>query len=879
MAQTIAEIEDRSVISPMMQKYLETKEQYKDCILFYRLGDFYEMFFEDALIAARELEITLTGKDCGLPERAPMAGIPHHAAEVYAEKLIEKGYKVAICEQLEDPKEAKGIVKRGVIRILTPGTIVESNLLEEKKNNYIMSICKSGIYFGISVCDISTGEFYSSEIKGENNFALLLDEIARFAPSEIIANSMMFECQEEMDKIRERFSIYMSRFSDKFFTDEVGNLALDYNILENKREVTNLKEKPLAVKSINALLEYLNETQMTSLEHINTITIYNLSKYMALDINARRNLEITEKMRDKSKKGTLLWVLDKTSTSMGGRLLRRWLNDPLLEVKDIQERLDAVKELKDNMMLRGEITDTLKKVYDIERLAGKMTYGNANARDMITLKNSLERLPEVKSVLAMCQSHKLKELYENLDELKDVFALIEKSIVEDPPMTIKDGGIIKLGYDSEIDTLKRASTEGKTWLAKLEADEKEKTGIKTLKVGYNKVFGYYIEVSKSFVSQVPERFIRKQTLTTGERYITEELKTIENQILGAEEKVVNLEYNAFVEIRTEIAKNIKRLQKTANVVSTLDVLSSFAQVAEDMNYCMPVVKDDGVINIKEGRHPVIEKMIGSGNFVPNDTYLDKNGDRLAIITGPNMAGKSTYMRQVALITLMAQVGSFVPATEAQIGVVDKIFTRVGASDDLSMGQSTFMVEMMEVATILKEATENSLVILDEIGRGTSTYDGLSIAWAVAEYIANKEKCGAKTLFATHYHELIELADKQEGIKNYSIAVKEKGEDIIFLRKIVEGGTDESYGIHVARLAGVPKVVTKRADEILTSLERKSMLSGKKQEKENKKVVEGQFDMFNFKLAEIAHEIDKIDLNELTPIDALNTLVRIKEKMK
>ena len=879
MAQTIAEIEDRSVISPMMQKYLETKEEYKDCILFYRLGDFYEMFFEDALIAARELEITLTGKDCGLPERAPMAGIPHHAAEVYAEKLIEKGYKVAICEQLEDPKEAKGIVKRGVIRILTPGTIVESNLLEEKKNNYIMSICKSGIYFGISVCDISTGEFYSSEIKGENNFALLLDEIARFAPSEIIANSMMFECQEEMDKIRERFSIYMSRFSDKFFTDEVGNLALDYNILENKREVTNLKERPLAVKSINALLEYLNETQMTSLEHINTIKIYNLSKYMALDINARRNLEITEKMRDKSKKGTLLWVLDKTSTSMGGRLLRRWLNDPLLEVKDIQERLDAVKELKDNMMLRGEITDTLKKVYDIERLAGKMTYGNANARDMITLKNSLERLPEVKNVLAMCQSHKLKELYENLDELKDVFALIEKSIVEDPPMTIKDGGIIKLGYDSEIDTLKRASTEGKTWLAKLEADEKEKTGIKTLKVGYNKVFGYYIEVSKSFVSQVPERFIRKQTLTTGERYITEELKTIENQILGAEEKVVNLEYNAFVEIRTEIAKNIKRLQKTANVISTLDVLSSFAQVAEDMNYCMPVVKDDGVINIKEGRHPVIEKMIGSGNFVPNDTYLDKNGDRLAIITGPNMAGKSTYMRQVALITLMAQVGSFVPATEAQIGVVDKIFTRVGASDDLSMGQSTFMVEMMEVATILKEATENSLVILDEIGRGTSTYDGLSIAWAVAEYIANKEKCGAKTLFATHYHELIELADKQEGIKNYSIAVKEKGEDIIFLRKIVEGGTDESYGIHVARLAGVPKVVTKRADEILTSLERKSMLSGKKQEKESKKVVEGQFDMFNFKLAEIAHEIDKIDLNELTPIDALNTLVRIKEKMK
>jgi len=870
---------EKAEYSPMMQKYLETKEKYKDCILFYRLGDFYEMFFEDAITASRELEITLTGKVCGTEERAPMAGVPHHAAENYAARLIEKGYKVAICEQLSDPKTTKGIVERGVVRILTPGTIVESNLLEEKKNNYIMSICKSGLYFGISVCDISTGEFYTCEIKDENNFALLLDEIARFTPSEIIANSMMFECQEEMDKIRERFQIYMSRFNDKFFSEDEGNLALDYNIIENKKEVVNLKEKILAVKSINALLEYLNETQMTSLEHINTITMYNLSRYMSLDINARRNLEITEKMRDKTKKGTLLWVLDKTSTSMGGRLLRRWLNDPLLDVNEIQERLDAVKELKDNIMLRGDITETLKRVYDIERLAGKMAYGNANARDMITLKNSLEKLPEVKNVLQQCNSNKLKELYEDLDELKDIYELIEKSIVEDPPMTVKDGGIIKIGYDPEIDILKKASTEGKTWLAKLEADEKQKTGIKTLKVGYNKVFGYYIEVSKSFVSQVPERFIRKQTLTTGERYITEELKTIENQILGAEEKVVDLEYNEFVKIREEIAKNIKRLQKTATVVSTLDVLASFAQVAEDMNYCMPIVKNDGIINIKDGRHPVIDKMIGIGSFVPNDTYLNKDDSRLSIITGPNMAGKSTYMRQVALITLMAQVGSFVPASEAEIGVVDKIFTRVGASDDLSMGQSTFMVEMMEVATILKEATENSLVILDEIGRGTSTYDGLSIAWAVAEFIADKEKCGAKTLFATHYHELIELADKQEGIKNYSIAVKEKGEDIVFLRKIVEGGTDESYGIHVARLAGVPKIVTKRANEILKTLERKSMLSGKKQEKENKKVVEGQFDMFNFKLAEIAHEIDKINLNELTPIDALNTLVKIKEKMK
>ena len=869
---------DIDKFSPMMQNYLKTKEDYKDCILFYRLGDFYEMFFDDAITASRELELTLTGKDCGQEERAPMCGIPYHAAETYVARLISKGYKVAICEQLEDPKTAKGIVKRDVIRVVTPGTVIESNLLEEKKNNYIMAIYKNGIYFGMSVCDLSTGDFRMTQIRDTNNFAMLMDEISRYSPSEIVVNELMFNSTEEIIKIKERFETYISKSNG--FSQNVNEIKERSRIVnEDDKEIEKLDDYILAITAANGLIAYLVDTQKNNLEYLNKILLYNTSKYMSLDINARRNLEITEKMRDKSKKGTLLWVLDKTSTSMGGRLLRRWLNDPLLEVKEIQERLDAVKELKDNMMLRGEITDTLKKVYDIERLAGKMTYGNANARDMITLKNSLERLPEVKSVLEMCQSHKLKELYENLDELKDVFALIEKSIVEDPPMTIKDGGIIKLGYDKEIDTLKKASTEGKTWLAKLEADEKEKTGIKTLKVGYNKVFGYYIEVSKSFVSQVPERFIRKQTLTTGERYITDELKTIENQILGAEEKVVNLEYNAFVEIRTEIAKNIKRLQKTANVVSTLDVLSSFAQVAEDMNYCMPVVKDDGIIKIKEGRHPVIEKMIGSGNFVPNDTYLDKEGDRLAIITGPNMAGKSTYMRQVALITLMAQVGSFVPATEAQIGVVDKIFTRVGASDDLSIGQSTFMVEMMEVATILKEATENSLVILDEIGRGTSTYDGLSIAWAVAEYIANKEKCGAKTLFATHYHELIELADKQEGIKNYSIAVKEKGEDIIFLRKIVEGGTDESYGIHVARLAGVPKVVTKRADEILTSLERKSMLSGKKQEKENKKVVEGQFDMFNFKLAEIAHEIDKINLNELTPIDALNTLMKIKEKMK
>ena len=864
--------------SPMMQRYLETKEEYKDCILFYRLGDFYEMFFEDAITASRELELTLTGKDCGQEERAPMCGIPHHAAEIYVSRLINKGYKVAICEQLEDPKTTKGIVKRGVIRVVTPGTLVESNMLEERKNNYIMSIYKTGIYFGISICDISTGEFYSAEIKDNNNFPILLDEIARYTPSELVINSMMANCLDEMNKIKERFeNVYITKFNDKFFSEELNNVNLRFNVVDNnERKIENLAEKKLALSSINALVQYIEDTQKTSLDHINKITIYNLSKYMALDINARRNLEITEKMRDKSKKGTLLWVLDKTSTSMGGRLLRRWLNDPLVDVDEINRRLNAVKELKDDIILRGEVIENLKKVYDIERLAGKMAYGNANARDMVTLKNSLFKLPEVKQILKNCKSDLLKGLYEKLDELQDIYQLIEKSIVEDPPMTIKDGGIIKLGYDEEIDKLKTAQTEGKTWLVQLEAEEKEKTGIKNLKIGFNKVFGYFIEVTKSYLDQVPDRFIRKQTLTNAERYITEDLKNLENQILGAEEKVINLEYNAFVEIREEISKNVTRLQTTSEVISSLDVLTSFAQVAEDFNYCMPEVDSSGTIDIKNGRHPVIEKILGEGVFVENDTFLDKGDNRLSIITGPNMAGKSTYMRQVALITLMAQCGSFVPAESANIGVVDKIFTRVGASDDLSMGQSTFMVEMMEVATILKEATPNSLVILDEIGRGTSTYDGLSIAWAVAEYIADKQKCGAKTLFATHYHELTELENKIEGIKNYSISVKEKGEDIIFLRKIVRGGTDESYGIHVARLAGVPKVVTQKANEILRSLEKKNILTGKKQDK---KQVEGQFDMYNYKLAEIAHEIDKVNLNELTPIDALNTLVRIKEKMK
>ena len=600
---------------------------------------------------------------------------------------------------------------------------------------------------------------------------------------------------------------------------------------------------------------------------------------MALDINARRNLELTEKLRDKSKKGTLLWVLDKTATSMGGRLLRRWISDPLIDVFEVNNRLDAVKELKEDVMMRGELVSSLKGVYDIERLAGKVSYGSANARDLNSLKASAKKLPEIKKLIENSKSHMLQNLYQDLEELEDIYTLIENAIIEDPPISVTEGGIIKLGYDPEIDELKTAMTDGRTWLAKLEATEKEQTGIKGLKIGYNKVFGYYIEVTKSNLSLVPDRYIRKQTLTGGERYITEELKELESKILGAEEKVVSLEYKLFTQIREQIKSQIQRIQKSAMVISKLDVLTSFATVAEDLNYCMPQVDNSGIIDIKDGRHPVIEKMLPAGSFVANDTYMDKDENRLSIITGPNMAGKSTYMRQVALITLMAQIGSFVPATSAHIGIVDKIFTRVGASDDLSMGQSTFMVEMMEVANILKEATGNSLVILDEIGRGTSTYDGLSIAWAVAEYIEDKEKCGAKTLFATHYHELTGLEDKLEGVKNYSIAVKEKGEDVIFLRKIVTGGTDESYGVHVARLAGVPKVVTQRANEILKSIERKNVLTNKKAEKELSKQVSGQLDMYNFKLAEIAHELDKININELTPIDALNTLVKIKEDLK
>ncbi len=865
--------------SPMMQHYINMKEEYKDCILFYRLGDFYEMFFDDAIEVSRELELTLTGKECGMEERAPMCGIPYHAANVYIAKLIEKGYKVAICEQLEEPKNTKGMVKRGVVKIVTPGTVLDETVLDEKKNNYIMSIYKQGLFFGLAVCDVSTGDFYATQIKETNNFSKLLDEIARYSPVEIVTNELMSSTIEEMSRISQRFEkCYISKYDETYFDIDIEKIKNKHQILDIKEnEITEFKDKLLVVSAVNALISYITQMQKMEIENINAIKIYNTTRYMALDITARRNLEITERMKDKSKKGTLLWVLDRTLTSMGGRHLRRWINDPLIDIEEIHNRLEAVKELKEDLILKSDIGENLKKVYDIERLVGKISYGNANARDMVSLKNSLGKIPEIKQILSTTKSPKLKNLYENIDEVKEIHELIEKAIVEDPPIVIKEGNIIKNGYNEETDKYKEATTNGKKWLVELEAQEREKTGIKNLKISYNKVFGYYIEVTKSYLNLVPENYTRKQTLSTGERYITEELKKLEEDILGAEEKLVELEYNLFLEIRNKIAAQIERIQKSANIIATLDVLTSFATVAEDMNYTMPEVNNGEEIIINNGRHPVIEKMLPRGSFIGNDTYLNKTSDRLSIITGPNMAGKSTYMRQVALITLMAQIGSFVPADKATIGVVDKIFTRVGASDDLSMGESTFMVEMMEVANILKDATSNSLIILDEIGRGTSTYDGLSIAWAVAKYISDREKCGAKTLFATHYHELIELENEQEGVKNYSIAVKEKGEDIIFLRKIVEGGTDESYGIHVAKLAGVPKEVLKNANEILKNLERKSMLGQKKLEKEKKEEVSGQLSMYNYKIAEIAHEIDKINVEELTPIEALNILVKLKEQ--
>ncbi len=865
-----------ATVTPMMQNYLDTKEKYKDCILFYRLGDFYEMFFDDAITVSKELELTLTGKDCGLEERAPMCGIPHHAINTYIPKLIEKGYKVAICEQLEDPRYAKGIVKRDVVKIVTPGTITDLTMLDEKKNNYIACIYMERKECAISFCDISTGEFFISSVKGVDVNTKILNEISRIAPSEIILSDSTKENAIFLKQFNKIFNIYVSTYNN-----EVKNELLNKIVLNKDIELSKLEDVAATL-----LLNYVEDTQKGSIEQINNIEKYEIEKYMQLDTTTRKNLEILEANREKTKKGSLLWVLDETVTAMGGRALRHWLESPLLNIDEIKKRQNAVDVLYKSNIYRDELKEILKSVYDIERLISKVVGGSVNARELTSLKNSLMKLPQLKKLLEKISNETKDEYFteflETIDTLEDVYTLIDKAIVEDAGVTIKEGGIIKDGFSKQVDEYRMASSKGQEWLMELEAKEKERTGIKGkwLRIGYNRVFGYYIEVTNAYKNQVPEdRYIRKQTLAGAERYVTEELKEIEEKILGAKEKLVDVEYDLFCRIREEVAQQVIRIQKTASIVSILDVLCSFATVAVNNKYVKPEITQDGVIDIKNGRHAVVEKALKNEQFIPNDSYLNNESDRFLIITGPNMAGKSTYMRQVALITYMAQLGCFVPADSAKISIVDRIFTRIGASDDLAMGQSTFMVEMQELSNILENATKNSLIILDEIGRGTSTYDGLAIAWATVEYIADKEKIGAKTLFATHYHELIELESKIEGVKNYSVEVKEKGDDVIFLRKITPGGADESYGIYVAKLAGIKRSVISRAKEILKYLENVDLAKKTIDEKRKKITTEEvQVDMFNYKMAEVTSMLEKINLDELTPKDALEVLYKLKEKL-
>ena len=865
-----------ATVTPMMQNYLDTKAKYKDCILFYRLGDFYEMFFDDAITVSKELELTLTGKDCGLEERAPMCGIPHHAINTYIPKLIEKGYKVAICEQLEDPRYAKGIVKRDVVKIVTPGTITDLTMLDEKKNNYIACIYMEKKECAISFCDISTGEFFISSVKGVDVNTKILNEISRIAPSEIILSDNTKENAIFLKEINKIFNIYISKYNN----DSKNELLS--KIMTNK----DIQLSQIENAAATLLLNYIEETQKGSVEQINNIEKYEIEKYMQLDTTTRKNLEILEANREKTKKGSLLWVLDETVTAMGGRALRHWLESPLLNINEIKKRQDAVDVLYKNNIYRDELQEILKSVYDIERLISKVVGGSVNAREMISLKNSLMKLPDLKKLLGKIVSETkdnyFSEFLSSIDTLEDVYTLIDKAIIEDASVTIKEGGIIKDGFSKQVDEYRLASSKGQDWLMELEAKEKERTGIKGkwLRIGYNRVFGYYIEVTNAYKNQVPEdRYIRKQTLAGAERYVTEELKEIEEKILGAKEKLVDVEYDLFCKIREEVAQQVIRIQKTASILSILDVLCSFATVAVNNKYVKPEITEDGIIDIKNGRHAVVEKALKDEQFIPNDSYLSNDNDRFLIITGPNMAGKSTYMRQVALIVYMAQLGCFVSADSAKISIVDRIFTRIGASDDLAMGQSTFMVEMQELSNILENATRNSLVILDEIGRGTSTYDGLAIAWATVEYIADKEKIGAKTLFATHYHELIELEKKIDGVKNYSVEVKEKGDDVIFLRKIKPGGADESYGIYVAKLAGIKKSVISRAKEILKYLENVDLAKKTIDEKRKKITTEEvQVDMFNYKMAEVTSMLEKIDLDELTPKDALEVLYKLKEKL-
>lgn len=878
-------------LSPMMEKYLETKKEYPDCLLFYRLGDFYEMFFEDAEIVSKEIGLTLTGKDCGLEERAPMCGVPFHAVDQYLSKLVENGHKVAIAEQMEDPRFAKGLVKREVIRVVTPGTLLDENALDETKNHYIMCCAYLNGVFGIAISDVTTGEFLLSEAETPNG---LLDEVARFQPSEILLNEPFLISGADLAPFRDRLNFSSSVLENNKFNDDKARALLLKHFDVASLESFGAESYPSGIAAAGALLDYLLYTQKNDLKHISKMTVFSRSRFMLLDPSTRRNLELTETMREKAKRGTLLWVLDKTKTAMGARLLRKYIEQPLLEKEGILKRQSAVKEFAEDSVLRDELREYLQPIYDLERLLGRISYGTANPRDLIAFRNSIAMVPHIKRLLIDAKSETLKELRDSLDEMTDLTDLITSAIEDDPPVLLHDGNIIKAGFNESVDEYRAAKTEGKNWLAQVEEEEREKTGIKNLKIKFNKVFGYYLEVSNSFKDLVPDYFIRKQTLVGGERYITPRLKELEDKILGAEDKLNVLEFELFKSLRETIAGELQRIQKTAKALSEIDVFQSLATVAARNNYVCPKINEKGRISIENGRHPVVEQVMNEGQFVPNDTTLDQDDNRIMIITGPNMAGKSTYMRQTALITLMAQIGSFVPADRADISLCDRIFTRVGASDDLSSGQSTFMVEMTEVANILRNATKKSLVILDEIGRGTSTFDGMSIAWAVVEYIANPKIIGAKTLFATHYHELTELEGAIPGVQNYCISVREQGDSITFLRKIVKGGADKSYGIQVARLAGVPQPVLTRAKELVLELVDTDIAQRAREIAayasvgiENTKRVKkkDEVDMNQLSFAEavpdqsILDKIGELDLSRMTPLDALNTLYNLQAEIK
>ena len=862
-------------LSPMMKQYFEIKEKNKDSILFFRLGDFYEMFFDDAKLASRELDLTLTGRDCGQKERAPMCGVPFHSCESYIARLVQKGYKVAICEQTEDPAKAKGLVKRDIIRVITPGTVIESGMLDEGKNNFISSAFMANKKIGLSFCDISTGELFITEISGEDLQDQLQDQLISYNPREILIGGEIVNFKTLPNFIKEKLSASVEMLTDDEFGYSICLDAMKNQFKEN--DVNSIKDKKEMVSSVGALLSYLKVTQITGYERINTFEVYNENQYMNLDYNTRRNLELTRTMMNKEKKGSLIWLLDKTKTAMGKRLLRYWLEHPLLNIGTILNRQSAIADLVDDTVQRLEITESLIGIFDIERLMTKIVYGNANARELRSLCGEFENLPQIKNLISKFDSSLMRKLTEDIDPLEDIHQLIDTAIEEEPPFSVREGGLIKEGYNEELDAVRSDMNNSTSLLAQIELEQKEKTGIPKLKVGYNRVFGYYIEVTNSYKDKVPEEYIRKQTLTNCERYITQELKDLEGRILGAKDRSFGMEYAIFDEIRKVVANNLDRIEKTAKAIATLDVLTSLANVASDNNYTRPEVNQSSKIILKDSRHPVVEALLSGAPFVPNDVTLDNDSNRVAIITGPNMAGKSTYMRQVALIVLMAQMGSFVPASYAEIGVVDSIFTRVGASDDLASGQSTFMVEMNEVANIVKKATKNSLLILDEIGRGTSTYDGMSIARAVLEFVADKKKLGAKALFATHYHELTVMENLLDGVKNYNIAVKKRGDDITFLRRIIPGGADDSYGIEVAKLAGLPDWIIKRAKEIL-----KELTSGKTDDKETFANIsphnnedDMQLNLLDTASNAVTDKLKSVDVNTLTPIEAMNLLYELK----